>query len=345
MTGWTRAIPGRVVRKAAIAVMVVSLSHAAATRAQQVSFKELREPDTDISYNGVHFVNNTVGCLAGEQVFSETKGTVAVTKDRGATWTVKRGIVKGRLLGVYMADATHAWAVGEGGAVVASSDGGATWHIQTSKTTVDLYDAHFISPTKGWAVGANSTVVATTDGGSTWKVLTGGTPSGEVGEGEVMYMGVCFVNENVGYVAGAGDKGVVNQTTDGGKTWKTVGTTEDGLFDVDFADALRGWAVGKFGQVVATVDGGKTWKPQNAKTEEDLLSVEAGSTTNVWAGGEYGAVSYSKDGGKTWTGVAVPVTVGGKTKPMTSKVSGVSSKAHEAWATTDFGRVIYFILK
>jgi photosystem II stability/assembly factor-like uncharacterized protein len=310
-----------------------------------VSFQELREPDTDISYNGVYFINNTVGCLAGEQVFSDTKGTVTMTTDKGKTWSVKRGLVKGRLLGVYLADAMHGWAVGEGGAAVATTDGGASWKVQTSKTTVDLYDVHFISPTKGWAVGANSTVVGTSDGGSTWNILSGGTPSGNVGEGEVMFMGVCFINDNVGFVAGAGDKGEVRQTTDGGKTWKTVATTEDGLFDVDFADALRGWAVGKFGQVVATVDGGKTWKPQNAKTEEDLITVEAGSTSNVWIAGEYGAISFTKDGGKTWSAVSVPVTIGGKTKPMTSRITGVSSKAAEAWATTDFGRVIYFILK
>lgn len=311
----------------------------------QVSFQQLREPDTDISYNAIHFINNSVGCLVGEQVFNDVKGTVAFTHDRGKTWNVKRGIVKGRLLGVFLASPTHAWAVGEGGAIVATTDGGQTWKVQTSKTPVDLYDVYFMSPTRGWAVGANSTVVGTTDGGQTWNVLAGGTPSGNVGEGEVMFMGVCFVNESVGFVAGAGDKGEVRQTTDGGKTWKTVATTEDGLFDVDFADAMHGWAVGKFGQIVATVDGGKTWKPQNSKTEEDLLSVEAGSPTNIWVAGEYGAIAFTKDGGKTWMPVEVPVTVGGRSKAMTSKVSGISSKASEAWATTDFGRVIYFVLK
>lgn len=344
MTGWKRATRTPAIRTAVIAATLALFPYTASVHAQ-VSFQELREPDTDISYNGVYFINNTVGCLAGEQVFSDTKGTVTMTTDKGKTWSVKRGLVKGRLLGVYLADAMHGWAVGEGGAAVATTDGGASWKVQTSKTTVDLYDVHFISPTKGWAVGANSTVVGTSDGGSTWNILSGGTPSGNVGEGEVMFMGVCFINDNVGFVAGAGDKGEVRQTTDGGKTWKTVATTEDGLFDVDFADALRGWAVGKFGQVVATVDGGKTWKPQNAKTEEDLITVEAGSTSNVWIAGEYGAISFTKDGGKTWSAVSVPVTIGGKTKPMTSRITGVSSKAAEAWATTDFGRVIYFILK
>jgi len=311
----------------------------------QVSFQQLREPNTDISFNAMSVAAPGTIVLAGEQVFENEKGVVSVSSDRGKTWALVKGLTRGRLLGVTMVDGMNGWAVGEGGAVVATTDGGKKWTSQTSKVLVDLYDVFFLNPRKGWAVGANSTVVTTSDGGRTWQVLAGGQPSGQVGEGEVMLMGVSFISETVGFAAGAGETGVIRSTTDGGKTWKVVHTTEDGLFDISFSSPRQGWAVGKFGTVIMTSDGGATWKAQPGGSEEDLIGVEAGDDKNVWASGEYGAIAYTTNGGTKWNSVSVPVTIGGKSKPLTAKVSDIAAIKNEAWAMTDFGRVIYFVAK
>ncbi|GIX07440.1 MAG: hypothetical protein KatS3mg115_1843 [Candidatus Poribacteria bacterium] len=318
---------------------------AAIGRAQQVQYEQIRDPDTELSYSAIMAGSPNTLVLIGEDVFSETKATVAVTNDGGQSWTLHKDMAPGRLLGGFMLDDRNGWVVGEAGTVLATRDGGTSWDIQTSKVTADLYDAFFLDAQRGWAVGENSTVISTTNGGRTWRVLQGGQKSSEVGEGAVMYMGVHFFNERNGIVVGAGEQGVILKTTDGGQTWSVVLTGSetqevDNFFGLAFADAQRGWAVGKYGELYATTDGGQTWTPQNSGTEEDLFAVSAADANTVWISGVYGTIAYTTDGGQTWNSVPVQVDMFGSLKPLTVRVPGIVAIGKTAWATTDFGRVL-----
>lgn len=292
-----------------------------------------------VIYNGFEMVDEQLGVLVGEQPLQDNKASIAVTTDGGKTWRLSRGLSKGRLYGVTFVDKNSGWTVGEGGMILATVDGGKTWQPQTSKVVVDLRGVSFVTPRKGWAVGANSTVVTTADGGRTWQVLAGGQASGEVGEGELILMGCHFVNETTGFVVGAGQNGQIRQTTDGGKTWKTVHTAEDGLFGIQFVDTNNGWAVGAFGTLIATKDGGKTWAAQDSAGEDDLFTVGASDPNRAWLGGQLGALSYTTNGGKKWTSVSPQVIVGGKQKKLSERVVGVSVKGSLAYVSTDLGRI------
>lgn len=329
------------------AALALGMASHTATHAQ-VGSREVREPDDAVEYSSVYsrmLLGGGVSVLIGEQSLDDIKATVSVSSDEGRTWDVQKGLADHRLMGGYMFDAQHGIAVGEAGTALTTADGGATWEQRTTKAQTDLQDAFFLTAETGWAVGGNSTVVGTKNGGKTWSVLQGGQASGQVGEGEVMYMGVHFFTDRVGVAAGAGIEGSIQKTTDGGKTWETVFPYEDNFSDLVFADDQHGWAVGKYGLITATTDGGDTWEVMGSPTEEDLWSVAAGGPQTVWISGDQGVVGYSTDGGVSWTLVDLQMTVFGSTKSLTKPVRGLVALGNKAWAMTEWGRVYYLELQ
>ena len=82
----------------------------------------------------------------------------------GATWNAQRPGTSQILTGVTFSDATHGWAVGQGGTILATTDGGA-WRAQSSGTTATLYAVAFPDAAHGWAVGYGGRIFATTSGG------------------------------------------------------------------------------------------------------------------------------------------------------------------------------------
>ncbi|MBT7097442.1 hypothetical protein HN937_08710, partial [Candidatus Poribacteria bacterium] len=229
----------------AVAPIALAMALVSATAFAQVGFAEIKPPDDAVEYssiyNGVFFVTDTIGFLVGEQSLEYEKATVAVTHDKGSTWEVMPGLSVGRLMGGAFVDENTGWAVGAAGTILATTDGGASWDTQTSKVTVDIQDAYFLTEKVGWAVGNNSTALGTKNGGRSWQILSGGTPSGQVGEGEVTFVAVHFFDEKNGIVAGAGIEGVIEVTSDGGKTWEPVHPWEDNYGSLAFADANTGW--------------------------------------------------------------------------------------------------------
>ena len=86
------------------------------------------------------------------------------------------------LAGVAFTDATHGWAVGDGGTILATTDGGATWSAQSSGTTVDLGAVAFTDATHGWAVGDGGTILVTANGGATWSAQSLAPGAGTISE-------------------------------------------------------------------------------------------------------------------------------------------------------------------
>lgn len=169
-------------------------------------------------------------------------------------------------------DASHLWAVGNGGLVLGSSDAGATWAVQSTPTTADLSSVSFPDAQHGWAcgtlpTGAGGVVVATSDGGATWLDKT---PAGL----KVSLTNVSFVDDLHGWVGTSG--GAILKTIDGGDTWQTLklpgaaAGLGGGYVTVDFIDAKQGWAA-TGGQLWMTFSGGKTWMPLFGGLSPDLV--------------------------------------------------------------------------
>jgi photosystem II stability/assembly factor-like uncharacterized protein len=61
----------------------------------------------------------------------------------------------------------------------------------------------------------------------------------------------------------AGERGIINYSDDGGRSWKQAKTpTSASLVALQFIDDKIGWAVGHMGLVLHTADGGVTWDKQ-----------------------------------------------------------------------------------
>jgi len=108
-----------------------------------------------------------------------------------------------------------------------------------------------------------------------------------------------------------GNFGVIQHTTDGGKTWREVDSgTRLPLFSIDFGDAQHAWAVGKSALVLRTEDAGKTWKTQTTplSIEKHLFKVRAVDANTAWGVGDWGTIIATKDGGATWQDRSLGVT-------------------------------------
>jgi photosystem II stability/assembly factor-like uncharacterized protein len=241
------------------------------------------------------------GWLAGERRISGGEGVVLATTDGGATWETQVSGAAGQLKDVWFADEAHGWAVGSATTILATADGGAHWTAQKAPGGYnEWYGVTFTDALHGWVVGgaeqnAFGTILVTSDGGETWRT--------QWSKGNVLYA-AAFIDETRGWVAGWGR---ILATADGGRHWRVqrVGVPQDGWFyDVTFADADHGWAVGEDGNlrglVIATIDGGAHWTKQNPDAPGPLLSVSFADAEHGCAGGVDGVLLTTDDGGATW---------------------------------------------
>ncbi len=124
-----------------------------------------------------------------------------------------------------------------------------------SGTTHPLYRLSFATPELGFALGEawDSSLLKTTDGGNHWAPFLS-SPSKYVGAINILPSGK-------GWLLAYGDS--IYKTSDFGETWKflyafALQQTDDGVFDLDFADSLFGLATASFAYW-RTSDGGLTW--------------------------------------------------------------------------------------
>ncbi len=141
------------------------------------------------------------------------------------------------------------------GYIVHSEDGGDSWVLQRRDTIYDFFDVKFKDEQEGWVVGGNDStmeacVLYTTNGGGDWNQLT--IPS------QAKYLRALeLVDGNKLWAVGR--NGSIIYSSNGGNSWQVQTSNIDTtLFDVDFADSLRGLIAGN-GVVLYTRNGGNTW--------------------------------------------------------------------------------------
>ena len=238
---------------------------------------------------------------------------------------------QGLLHGVFFADASIGWIVGEEGRIYKTTDGGLTWAAQNSGTSAALLRVQFLSTTTGWIVGGQGTILKTVDGGSTWTAQTSGA------RGDLQRLS--FVSSSTGWVISFDD---VLKTTDGGATWtpQPHGSIAGGLQAVSFITARRGW-VGGSGEVLSTADGGATWSSRPAYIDSSGVPLTIGHSDarfvsearGVMVGGFRGGglIRTTTDGGVTWAHRVV------NTNWMTGVAFGSAS---HWWAVGGGGRIV-----
>ena len=141
------------------------------------------------------------------------------------------------------------------GFIARTVNGGTDWALNRRDTVYDFFDVAFLDGLRGWVVGGDdrtmaAVVLQTTNGGEDWNEAV-------LPPGAQYLRALEFVGPRHGWACGRG--GTVVHTSDGGTSWQLQPTPADTtLFDVDFADTLRGMIAGN-SVVYFTTDGGNSW--------------------------------------------------------------------------------------
>jgi photosystem II stability/assembly factor-like uncharacterized protein len=281
---------------------------------------------------GVSFGNASKGAAVGAY------GTLLHTSDGGRTWIANATGKSDALLGVSFADATTAVAVGAQGIILRTTDGGATWMDQSippATSSVGFSTFYFFAVAmsrsgQGYIVGRWDTVwvvpgapgagfsrmatLSTTNGGASWSTTFISTP--------IAYsmLGVSIAGVNTAIAVG--DSGLVERTTDGGRTWKfqtrfppltksSSGTSNARvafLSGVSFVNSDRGIAVGDGGVITRTLDAGQTWTDLPSGTIQRLNAIAMLDAQNGIIVGDSAIILRTSDGGDTWVRQNINVT-------------------------------------
>jgi photosystem II stability/assembly factor-like uncharacterized protein len=232
------------------------------------------------------------------------------TTNGGATWAAANVPPGTWSHGASFFDRQHGVSVGEYGNITTTSDGGQHWTtIRPIGSGPRLWDVGFAGGPRGFYAGETGALNLTTDGGQSWLPIQ----SGGSGETHAIH---AF---DAAHAWAANDGGEVLVTVDGGTLWqRTVVAGFDvygRILDIDFADAARGWAVGRqddfgigYGRIAHSNDGGRSWELQFSADEAYFQAVEAlGPATAIAFGNiPQGPALWMRtvDGGISWTNVA-----------------------------------------
>ncbi|WLD58910.1 YCF48-related protein [Salinispirillum sp. LH 10-3-1] len=187
----------------------------------------------------------------------------------------------------------------------------------SSNFDFELRAIHFIDGEKIWAAGgftndgfsSKAGIIYSKDGGYTW------SESDVYGDLWEIY-GIHFFDNNKGWIVGNGDnKGLILNTSNGGKNWSQQ-THSTGVlntfYDVHFVNATHGWIIGGREDtnervVLHTENGGDTWTEiYDFGSGLPFLSMSIVDQNNAWLVGmdvesDTGHSYYeTTDGGTNW---------------------------------------------
>lgn len=189
--------------------------------------------------------------------------------------------------------------------LVSISTASAQWMQQPFPSTENLWKVKFVDENTGWVVG-HSFVYHTTDGGDTWTQQD--TSLGAAFALCALSADVAFYSNWTG--APPYSRGI-RRTTDGGSTWTTVDPISDYITDLEFVDAMVGFAAGGINTgpgsyipfVRRTTDGGSTWATvwTDSTRGYELEAISFANSLMGWGITYDGYIYHTDNGGLDWT--------------------------------------------
>ena len=221
----------------------------------------------------VYFPDASTGYAVGDN------GSIFKTTDGGDIWVPQGSpATAGNLTRVRCANANVClFSTESGDKVLRTTDGGSTV-TEHDPSPLPIYAFAFQSSSTAIGVGAFGATVLSTDAGSS-TATPGFTGLGErLGGAEGLSLTrLRATNAQLVHAAGQGGMvGRIGRSTDGGKTWSTVGVpTSQAVTDVSFPDAARGFSIDTAGALRTTGNGGAQWTPIDVGETPSVNAIHA----------------------------------------------------------------------
>ncbi len=205
------------------------------------------------------------------------QGLIASSKENGlsGSWEVQQTPGDDMwLTSIWFTDENNGWAVGKLGVMLYTQNGGQTWQKYSSPVGEMHFSRVFFTDSgNGYILGTQKLdnmgfLLKTTDAGMNWNTVKFNTNSS-------LNYGLFFTDKNNGWVCGS--KGIIEHTSDGGRTWKTqqyFGSDRWDLNDICFVSPAEGWACGNRGELYYTDNGGNSWRKINTGETRDFKALE-----------------------------------------------------------------------
>jgi len=170
------------------------------------------------------------------------------TRDGSAWQKLPTGLPKNDYEAVFFFNETCGWVAGNYGQCARTVDGGLTWQKQVLEGAAHFSQVQFISPQTGWmrpVMGHEGNIWATRDGGQSWQKQSTGIKT------YWNLLDMQFLDAQTGFllVHVQSKQSQVMRTTDGGASWKLIGTHAADMTALSFISAREGWVVGAGGCV------------------------------------------------------------------------------------------------
>ena len=239
----------------------------------------------DVGLIAVSAINENIAWTVGSD---GSRGVILHTQNGGRLWKRQGSgrLPKVALNGVYAADASNVWVVGDNengknyGTILRTTDGGTTWKKVPYKLSRTFTPAYLI----------------TVDGANPSRIGEPAKKIWAVGRGQIVRISVT-----------SNEVSVTDQTP----RFST-------MYDINGVSALDErtiWAVADLSNIWRSGNGGKTWTSETAPLGgQYVLRVSAINPCQAWATTQnpYGSgyVWNTSDGGTTWTAQQIPVATG-----------------------------------
>ena len=234
---------------------------------------------------------NTWGIIVGDDNIFETNFGQSEELTQG--WILQSNEPE-KLRDIEAVSETEAWTVGDQGTVLNTADAGNTWVPGNFTGSDDLYTVEVIG-NNIWIGGDNNSLYKSQDQGLNWTAQVTPTPDKQINK-------IQFVDALNGYYKVLGNGYDIYKTSNGGQTWNKITEPSNFISDFYFADEDTGWASGS-NEINETTDGGNSWKTVSLDFEGNHSSggsIAAFNNDLIWF--TTGINLYHAEKGKQWYG-------------------------------------------